>query len=359
RPGAGRAARALQAGAEGDFTGVAEGRVESPNQGPLRVPLRGRGLRGKADRFIQRSEPKVDLLFVIDNSGSMAEEQQSLSENFKALSAQAASWGVDYRIAVTTTGLEGSPDGWTICPGGVAGGENGRLFPADNSSPRIITPATPNAEAVFASNVKVGICHWDEQGMEAMSRALSAPLASSEDDPSTPLPQDGNAGFLREEATLAVIFISDEDDFSGGVYPSPRPVSVYEDFLLSLKGGDRSKFSVSAIVGPRDLGTCPTANSSGTRYIELAEATGGVVESICTPDWTSALRKLSKSAFAPNRAFPLTGTPSDASRITVRVDGSPVSAGWTFDPPAHAVIFDTSAAPPPASAVEVVYPTGD
>jgi hypothetical protein len=135
-------------------------------------------------------------------------------------------------------------------------------------------------------------------------------------------------------------------------------VSFYEDFLLGLKGGDRSKFSVSAIVGPNDLSTCSTANSSGSRYIQLAEATGGIVESICTPDWAASLRKLSKSAFAPNRAFPLTGTPSDTSRIRVRVDGGAVPSGWTFDAPTRAVLFETSAAPPPAAAVEVVYPTG-
>lgn len=305
----------------------------------------------KVERFVQRAEPKVDVLFVIDNSGSMREEQQALGENFQALSTQAASWGVDYHVAVTSTGLESFHGGWMECSGGAHGGENGRLFPADNSSPRILTPATPDVETVFLRNAQVGICHWDEQGLEAMYRALSPSLTSSEDDPSTPLPRDGNAGFLRDDATLAVIFISDEEDFS------PGKVSFYEDFLLGLKRGERSKLSVSAIVGPSDLSTCPTANSTGTRYIQLAEATGGFVESICTADWTASLRQLSKSAFAPNRAFPLTGTPADTSRITVRVDGDAVTSGWTFDPGARAVVFDTRSAPPPAAAVEVLYPT--
>ncbi len=342
----------FQPGAEGDFAGVAEGWVAHASQGHFRVPLRGRGLRGKVERFIQRPEPKVDVLFIIDNSGSMMEEQYAVGSNFKALSSQAASWGVDYHVAVTSTGLEASPGGWAECQGSVQGGENGRLFPVDGSSPRVITPATPDAEAAFARNAMVGVCHWEEQGLEAMYRALSAPLSTSEDDPTTPQPADGNAGFLREEATLAVIILSDEEDFSA------REVSFYEDFLLGLKGGDRSKFSVSAIVGPRDLSTCSTASSSGSRYIQLAEATGGIVESICTPDWTESLRKMSKSAFAPNRAFPLTAAPSDTSRISVRVDGDAVTSGWTFDAPTRAVVFDTNEAPPPASAVEVVYPTG-
>lgn len=340
-------------GGEGDFAGLAEGWVEAPTtEGHLRVPLRGKGLRGKVERFVQRPEPKVDVLFIIDNSGSMFEEQQALGENFKALSSQAASWGLDFHIAVTSTGLEAATGGWMECPGGVQGGESGRLFPVDNSSPRIITPATPDAASVFAKNTNVGTCNWNEQGLEAMYRALSAPLASNADDPSTPHPQDGNAGFLREDATLAVIVISDEDDYS------QREVAFYEDFLLKLKGGDRAKFSVSAIVGPNDLSGCQNVPASGSRYIQLADATGGIVESICTPDWVASLRKLSKSAFAPNRAFPLTGTPSDTSRISVRVDGGAVPSGWTFDAPTRAVIFETSAAPPPAAAVEVVYPTG-
>src|SRR5690606_15773631 len=133
--------------------------------------------------------------------------------------------------------------------------------PPDNSSPRIITAQTPNAPSVFANNVRVGWCHWNEQGLEAAYRALSSPLVNSVDDSRTALPMDGNAGFLREEARLVLIFLADEEDFS------PQSTAFYETFFRGLKGNDETMLSISAITGPDNLSTCPTASSSGTRYM--------------------------------------------------------------------------------------------
>ncbi|WPB75791.1 choice-of-anchor D domain-containing protein [Archangium violaceum] len=321
---------------------------------PYTVGLVGKGVTKieQTDEFVQQSQAKVDVLFVVDNSGSMMDEQQNLGQNFSAFLTHAAAAGVDYHIAVTTTGLERSSGGWAICPGGAEGGENGRFFPVDNSSPRIITPTTPSAEAVFARNTQVGVCHWNEQGLEAMYRALSSPLVYSPDDPRTPSPLDGNASFLREDARLAVIVVTDEEDFS------LEPVSAYETFLLGLKSGDHSKVRVSAIAGPKDLATCPKASSSGNRYIELAEKTGGVVESICTPNWADSLEKLSESAFGPNRTFQLSEGPLDPSRIVVRVDGVEVTTGWTYDSLANTIRFDTNSVPATDARVEVTYTVG-
>ncbi|NPC84933.1 choice-of-anchor D domain-containing protein, partial [Pyxidicoccus fallax] len=316
--------------------------------------LVGRGVTKaeQTDRFFQESEAKVDVLFVVDNSGSMMEEQQSLGQNFSAFLSAANQAAVDYRIGVTTTGLTPSPGGWSECPGGAQGGENGRLFPVDGSRPRIITPNTPDAASIFASNTRVGVCHWNEQGLDAAHRALSDPLLYQQDDPRTPLAADGNGGFLREEAKLAIIFLSDEEDFSS------QPVSFYETYFLALKGNDKSKLSINAIVGPSDLGTCPTASSSGNRYIQLALATGGSVESICTPNWAASLEKLSDSAFGLNRKFPLSEEPADPARITVDVNGAPVTSGWEYDAGNNAVIFTREAAPQAGALVEITYPLG-
>ncbi|MFP2910805.1 choice-of-anchor D domain-containing protein, partial [Pyxidicoccus sp. 3LFB2] len=316
--------------------------------------LVGRGVTKaeQTDRFFQESEAKVDVLFVVDNSGSMMEEQQSLGQNFAAFLSAANQAAVDYRIGVTTTGLDPSPGGWSECPGGAQGGENGRLFPVDGSRPRIITPETPNAAAVFASNTRVGVCHWNEQGLDAAWRALSDPLLYQQDDPRTPVANDGNGGFLREDAKLAIIFLSDEEDFSS------QPVSFYETYFRALKGNDATKLSINAIVGPLDLGTCPTASSSGSRYLQLAQATGGTVESICTHNWAGSLEKLSNSAFGPNRRFQLTEEPADASRIVVVVDGVQVTSGWEYDAGTNSLLFERTAAPAPGALVEVTYPLG-
>ena len=329
-------------------------RFRLPDGSEYTAGLVGRGVTKaeQTDRFFQESEAKVDVLFVVDNSGSMMEEQQSLGQNFAAFLSAANQAAVDYRIGVTTTGLDSSPGGWSECPGGAQGGENGRLFPVDGSRPRVITPSTPDAAAVFAANTRVGVCHWNEQGLDAAHRALSDPLIYQSDDPRTPLANDGNADFLREDAKLAIIFLSDEEDFSS------QPVAFYETYFLALKGNDKSKLSINAITGPLDLGSCPTSSSSGSRYIQLAQATGGAVESICTPNWAASLEKLSNSAFGPNRRFTLSEEPADVTRIVVDVNGSRVTSGWEYDASTNSILFERTAAPPPGAMVEVTYPLG-
>jgi hypothetical protein len=306
----------------------------------------------QTDRFFQEAQVKVDLLFVIDNSGSMMEEQQNLANNFAALLSSAQGSNVDYHIGVTTTGLDASPGGWTECPGGVQGGENGRLFPVVGGTARIITPSTPNAAQVFANNVQVGWCHWNEQGLEAAYRALSTPLVNNVDDPRTAETNDGNAGFLRADAKLAVIVVSDEEDFS------TQSVGFYETFFRALKNNDPSLFAFSAIVGPTDLATCPTASSSGNRYIQLAQSTGGVVESICTSNWAASLQNVSVNAFGPTRRFALSQTPASATEIKVYVNGQLMTSGWTYDPLTNSVTFDWASTPPAGALVEVNYPLG-
>jgi hypothetical protein len=299
-------------------------------------------------RFFQESQGKVDLLFVIDNSGSMMEEQRSLGQNFAALLNEAQRNGIDYHIGVTTTGLIPSPGGWSLCPGGVDGGENGRLFPADGSATRVITPQTPNPAGVFAKNVQVGWCHWNEQGLEAAFRALSPPLVNAADDPRTPLANDGNGDFLRADAKLGVIVVSDEEDFS------PQPVSAYISFFQRLKP-DPSMVSLSAIVGPAEVGTCPSASSPGSRYAEVANATGGRLESICTQNWSAALKALSSTTFGPKRTFELDEVPADPTEIKVFVDGVAITRGWKYEPGNTSIVFDAESAPHAGSMIEVVY----
>jgi hypothetical protein len=282
----------------------------------------------------------------------MMEEQANLAANFSAVLSAAQQSPVDYRIAVTTTGIEASPSGWSTCPGGVEGGEAGRLFPADNSSPRVLTRQTLDAASVFARNVQVGMCHWNEQGLEAAYRALSSPLVDSADDLRTLLSSDGNEGFYRPTADLAIVWLSDEED------ASPRSLEFYEDYFRRLKNNDVSKLRFSAIVGPEDLTTCTTASSSGTRYSTLAQRLGGVTQNICTNNWALALQNVSQNAFGPRSQFALSQLPQDAGMIQVFVDGTLISQGIRYDAVSRSVIFDWDTVPQVGSIVEVTYPVG-
>jgi hypothetical protein len=172
------------------------------------------------------------------------------------------------------------------------------------------------------------------------------------DDSRTPQQNDGNAGFLREDAKLAVVFVTDEDD------SSPGTVAYYETFFRALKGNNPALLSLSAIVGPENLSACPTASGSGSRYLALAHATDGVIENICTPDWAASLAKLGRSTFGPRRSFKLSDKPADPAQVTVQVNGETLTTGWSYDATLNAIVFTADAVPSPGAIIDVTYPLG-
>ena len=158
----------------------------------------------------------IDLVFVIDNSGSMNEEQLSLAANFNRFInvLENIEGGLpNVRIGVVSTDTGAGPNnGGTGCS---ANGDNGglRTNPACGVSNAFIediegangtrmTNYTGNLSDTFSCLATLGIngCGF-EQPLESIKRAL---------DGSNP----ANNNFLRENAFLAIIIVSDEDDCS-------------------------------------------------------------------------------------------------------------------------------------------------
>ena len=302
---------------------------------PLMVPLLGELQRDgfTVDRFVQQRAGAADILIVVDNSSTMVEEQPRLRGAVHVLVEEGVRRGVDFHIGVTSTGMAPAP-ATPGCPGGADGGEAGRLVPVDGSRPRVVSAATPDPSGVLAENVVVGTCHELEQGMEAMRRALSEPLRSGE-----------NAGFLRSDAKLGVIFVSDEDDHSGFAVPE------YLAFLRALKGEGGAR--VHAIVDFGDV--CPEGAGRANRIIELVQGTLGQAESLCEADWTGAMSRIAADLYTFRTAFSLTATP-DENGIVVIVDGAEADPStYRYDPGSNSVSFAPASEPPPGSVIEVRY----
>jgi hypothetical protein len=311
---------------------------------PLLVPLLGESSKrvDKTDTFVQQDGSKVDVLFVVDNTASMVEEQPRFINALPAFVSTALDKRVDLRVAVTTTGI--TPES-NMCPGGAQGGEAGRFFPVDGSRARVLSHSTPNLDTRLQANAQVGQCASVEQGFEAVRRALSEPLVSGADDPRTPQPNDGNAGFLRDEAALVVVFVGDEDDHS------PDSVDTYVRFFRTKKGEFQPQRMTIYAIAPTGA-ACGTAGGAGTRYAEAAARTGGEVLSVCAADYTPLLRSVATKAFSPQDRFPLSELP-DPGTVVVRVNGTPVSTGWSYDSAANTVVF--SPGPAPGARVEIAY----
>jgi hypothetical protein len=167
----------------------------------------------------------VDILFVIDNSPSMADKQKNLADNFPNFinvlnTIQGGLPDVHIGVVTSDMGTYGSQDAapgpsiGQIGNGGCSGtGANGNL--TTNGAPVTgvfisdikqvdgsrQTNYTGNLADVFGTMAKVGAggCGF-EQHLEAAKHALNNNPA--------------NAGFVRADAFLALIFIADEDDCS-------------------------------------------------------------------------------------------------------------------------------------------------
>ena len=94
-------------------------------------------------------EPTInaDILFVIDNSGSMKEESSSLGQNISTLTDvfnEPASL-INYNIGITTTSVDYSA-GLTS---EIDSGEMGSLTQCDECENGVITKSDPNVEQKF------------------------------------------------------------------------------------------------------------------------------------------------------------------------------------------------------------------
>ncbi|RLB59079.1 MAG: hypothetical protein DRI34_03050 [Deltaproteobacteria bacterium] len=235
----------------------------------------------QVDIFEQTSVPVVDVLWVVDNSASMAEEQQALADNFGAFFDYLQDAEADFHIGVTSTDIY-NPD------------HQGRLL----GDEPVIDNDTPDAAAVFAANVNVGTeGKGDEQGLACALLALTEPLLSGD-----------NFGFLRDQAYLFIIFVSDEDDRSFG------PEEYYVRRFEQIKDiGNDGMVTVAAVVG--DVPEVPPAcreqkhAEPGRRYAEVAEQSGGLALSICDDDFSVNLDALGFSAAGLKRTFTLTRAP--------------------------------------------------
>jgi hypothetical protein len=311
----------------GDQEGTIVVNSDDPEEPEVEVPSEGTAVAEGlvSDRFIQEASP-VDVVWVIDNSGSMAQEQARVSAAINSFFAWFTTLNLDYQMGVITTDV-------------VNPVYSGRLVGA----PTFITPATPSPEAELAEAIQVGTEDMgDESGLAATELAFSEPVLSAE-----------NAGFMRPDANLVIVYLSDEPEFSA-------PDSAhYISFLQGLKA-DPSDILVSAIVGDYGTGcsnTCDDAAQDaqpGDKYLDVVTAFSGVFGSICTCDLAPILSEIGLEATRYVRTFALTSVPTDPTAIAVFVEGIE-NTDWTWEAATNEIVFTL----PPLNGDEIIvrYPT--
>ncbi len=295
------------------------------------------------DSFWQEPTNEVDILWVVDNSQSMADEQAKIAVRFNEFLTSVNEADIDWHVGVISTDLD------TLDQAALLRGE-----------PAVLTVDTPQYRELFRSRIQMGIDGSDmEKGIDAAYQALTEPLISS-----------ANAGFRREGATLMINYFSDENDCSdrGALWGSTDEEPCYDqsnklvpvidlirDYRSLTQKGER--LFVSAIVGPHISDGCEGAKP-GTRYKSMANAFGGLQADICEQDFGALMEDLGLQIAGMATSFILENYAVEDT-IQVWVDDEPVlrdaENGWTYDAEYHVIHFHGDGVPPRGTKIRVEY----
>lgn len=288
----------------------------------------------------QDSSPKVDILFVIDNSASMVDEQLKLGDR---LGSFVNSLGdVDWQIGITTTDTSSG-----------AFGLKGSLVTLTGLSNQfILTKNTPNYEQVFKNTVvrPEGVnCGGNcpsivERPLEATTMALSKGVVS---------------GFIRPGAELAVVLLSDADEGGNGLGVITTPQMVINTANTVFNFSKRLT-AFALVVEPGDVNCLNqqrqfSANSFyGTNAALLAHLTGGVTGSVCDTNYSNSLKKIGERVLNLVSSITLAKLPVDGS---VQIALSPADPSVTWAVEGKVISFNKP--PAPGTRVDVNYIVGE
>ena len=265
---------------------------------------------------------KVDIIWVIDSSGSMWDEAQRVATNINAFATDIGSASIDYRVVILTT--------------------------VD-----LVTAGTPLATS---GNYLFVAANVDSQNSLAILRDLYGQYSS----------------FLRPDAvTHFVILTDDESDFNLLLTPAER-ANAFRNEMQGLLGKSFYAHAIAsedagggAACMPSDPAACPFgmtipgmcgASAPGFTYYELAKLTSALTVSVCIADWSEVFGPLKEAVIesAPlpcNYAIPAPpdNKKLDAAKVNVqylpaeggeqlfpRADGLEACAGhlaWYYDDP--------------------------
>lgn len=295
---------------------------------------------------------RLDILFVIDNSNSMREEQEAVARELTAFVDQIKQAGgvrQDFHVGVITTSVYQHTSQNGVIFYREYPDQYGRLQPVPDASPdggvllgtgteRVLSGEDPNLVAKFSRLVQQGTRgSGQETPFEAVRLALltDVSLVTGPKGEQSIL-DGGNAGFLRDGARLLVVVLTDEDDCSETRRPSTVRISdnpavadctqqanslttvseYHRLFTSQLKNSDGlPKEVIWTAIAPVGRGTkaameivedgrvknidCPTSVQGGLRHRQMAELFDPTLinlDSICRDSFRQTLITIAELA---------------------------------------------------------------
>ena len=271
------------------------------------------------ETFMQEGSGKVDIIFVVDNSGSMQWFQSQVASNINVFMSVFVTLSVDYQIGVITTD---DPD--FIGP--------------------IVTPTTTDPEGELANQIGTVAGIYGSGIERGIDEAYDATQPGADAGP--------GGTFLREDAGLVLVFVSDEPDYS---YITWTDLANY----LNILKGDPSKIIVHSVIGDYPSG-CTYTNGPATKHVEygagyydITKYYNGIAYSICSSNWGQQMQSMAQnSVMSSEYILSREGVIEDS--IEVSVDGM-VNTDWYYDSSTNAVAFQQSGIPEEGEEIVITY----
>ncbi len=325
---------------------------------------------------------QVDILFVVDNSGSMSTEQRRMANSFPNFVQGLDLAGLDYRIGIITTDVS-SQTRQLVDNGRL---QNGNFLKFPNGD-YYLTPKSKNIESEFWSTIQ------RQETLDCENSGYNTNVCPSDDERgiyAAYLAVDNNKkSFFRKNGHLALIFLSDEDvrgfGNSSEQYPYRMPEALdYPENLLQVietRLGKNTDVSAHAIV--TDTESCKLAqraqggNSNihgviGSFYMSMTNPNNsslissvagttmgsyaggqlvpGVVGSICSNDYVSELGSIKNVLSKTKSSERLRCKLIDSTSLDVRIDNA---YSWSLSDSLDEIIF--SPALPPGESFKLDY----
>ena len=256
--------------------------------------------RGKAefaawytDEWELMKDPPADIVFLVDQSCSMNDDQSRLASNFSYFITQLSNYTTDWRVMVVNN-------------------DNG----CTNSG--VLSPSTSNYAGIFTSAVSSGGGSYTESLLTVARQAVANMHNSG-----------CNPGFIRPNAMLHMIMVSDEPE------QSSQSWEYYVQDIINQKGTP-ALVRLSAIAGDYPSGCYSAAYGRG--YWEAANYTGGAFLSICQSSWSSYMQILAETSINQDTC-PLSA-PAAAETIDVYVNGNLRTDKWYYDEALQSVVLE-------------------
>lgn len=259
-------------------------------------------------------DPRVDIVWVVDASGSMLDEQIKIGKNLAAFADAISNASIDVRIVMMTTSAA-IP---VICP--------------------VVSP-DPLAGTPLASDPRYQFIETRVDSTNPLDIAVDNFAAYS--------------GFLRPGAKTHFVFVTDDESTYRGLATPDERAAMFTNDMRALLGHDFTLHTVSSD-GPTpcrdencmpdpDTGICVFvmlgcgASRPGTTYYTLASMTSGLSASICESDWSAIFQPLTAAIIA-SAPLPCTydippppsGDKLDPSKVNVRWQEVGASAEMVF-----------------------------